>query len=217
MTWEWLPPVGTIVGAMITAGVGGWIGGRRSRKDQEAQHRFEREKALTEHGRDKVDGAITALRFLQQHVREVVEGDFALPDAEPSEVATHHERLAQAIPYLTDTATRYDIEVVHEIVADARIIQRYGGPQVARSFVLRACGPGLAALGRYLRGEPWEPSEELAQLRRDHAEYSQIYSEEMEANAAAGEEWRKSQAAAQREKREQAGKTKQEHEPPSND
>jgi hypothetical protein len=203
MTWEWLPPVGTIVGAMITAGVGGWLGGRRSRKDQEAQHRFEREQALTEHGRDKVDDAISALRFLQRHSHEVVEGDFALPDAEPSDVATHYERLVQAIPYLTDKATRNDIELVHEIVADG-LFKRYTGPSVARRVVWRACGLGLAVLGRYLRGEPWEPSEELTELRRDHGEYAQIYAEEMEANAAAEQKWRKSQAAAQRKRREQA-------------
>jgi hypothetical protein len=70
MTAEWLTPTGTIVGAMITAGFGGWLGGRRSKKEQDTQHRFEREQALAEHGRDKVDGAISSLYFLQGHSRE---------------------------------------------------------------------------------------------------------------------------------------------------
>lgn len=127
-------------------------------------------------------------------------------------MATHHERLVQAIPYLTDTATRNDIELVHEIVADG-LFEKYTGPNAALSTIWRACGLGMAALGRYLRGEPWEPSEELTQLRRNHAEYTQIHTEEMEANAAAEREWRKSQSAAQR-KRIAGPRNRREREPP---
>ncbi|SFQ28442.1 hypothetical protein [Amycolatopsis rubida] len=54
MVWEWVAPVGTVLGASITAGFGGWLGGRQSRKSQERQHEFERKKVLAERGQDKV-------------------------------------------------------------------------------------------------------------------------------------------------------------------
>lgn len=216
MAWEWLHPVGTTVGAMITAGFGGWFGGRRSRKDQEAQHRFEREQALTEHGRDKVDAAISALRFLQRHTHELIGGDFLLTGAEPNEIATQYERLTQAIPYLTDTATRNDIDLVREIIGDG-MFERYSGPRAAHSAVWQAGRLGREALGRYLRGDPWEQSEELSQLRRDHADYTQIYIEEMDAIADAEKQWRGEQAAARRREQRQRRKPKRDNERPSGD
>jgi len=190
------------------------VRGAQVPKGPRAQHRFEREQALTAHGRDKVDDAISALRFLQRHTREVVEGDFALPDAAPSDLAAHYERLGQAIPYLTTTATRTDIELVHDIVGDG-LFERYRGPGAARHAVWLACRLGQAGLGRYLRGEPWQSSEELAQLRSDHAEYSQLYTEEMEANAAAEQEWRKAQAGARQKKGKQVRTPEQEADSPS--
>lgn len=174
MTWEWLAPVGTIVGASITAGIGGWLGGRRSRKDQEAQHRFEREQALTEHGRVKVDDAIAALRFLSGHTRETAEGDFLPPNAQPSELADHYERLGRAIPYLADVSTRSDIELVLEIITNAWAIEHHTYVDSAPRVVWRACQAGLAALGRYLRGDPWETSEDLEALGRAVVEANEI-------------------------------------------
>ncbi|MBE8520724.1 hypothetical protein ILP97_25110 [Amycolatopsis sp. H6(2020)] len=198
MSWEWLPPTGTIIGAMITAGIGGWIGGRRSRKELEAQHRFEREQALTEHGRDNVDRAISALRYLQRHNRQVADGDFTSSDADDSEIGSHYDQISQAIPYLTDARARTDIALVHEILGAASSIERYSGAGRAPSIVYRACEAGLVVLGRYLRGEQWEVSEQLAALERHQAEAAEIEDEIYEQNQASYREWLKEQAASKK-------------------
>ncbi|HEY3482490.1 MAG TPA: hypothetical protein VGL02_26670, partial [Streptomyces sp.] len=126
MTWEWLAPVGTVVGAGITAGFGGWFGGRQSRKNQERQHEFEREKALADRGRDKIDQAAVALRFLGQHASAVARWRTASSPVEHSdEFSEQHDRIGLAIPYLVDARVRRDIELVHDLIQHAYGIQIY--------------------------------------------------------------------------------------------
>lgn len=168
MAAEWLAPVGTIVAASITAGFGGWIGGRRSRKDQDAQHRFERETALTEQGREKARDAITALRYLQRHRRAVVEWSGVAPEGDLDLVHEQHERLGQAIEYFHDESVRHQIELVYDALDSSYVVTTYGDSDVGEPGVMiwRACQEGRAVLGRYLRGEPTqEPSTYMTALR----------------------------------------------------
>ncbi|ALG05788.1 hypothetical protein AOZ06_01580 [Kibdelosporangium phytohabitans] len=48
----------------ITSGLGGWIGGRHTGRNQQRQHTFERETSVLTRGRDQADEAIAALRVL---------------------------------------------------------------------------------------------------------------------------------------------------------
>jgi hypothetical protein len=196
MALEWFPPTATIIGAMITAGFGGWLGGRRSQKELKAQHRFERQKALTEHGWDKIDGAISALRFLERRGRAAADGNLWAPDIEDKELGRHFDLLAEAPPYITEARTRKDIELVHSIIGDAWIVEHYSKAGSAPRVVFRACRAGLTALGRYLRDEPWEASEELASLEQALAEAEEIQADLYEEDHASYREWLKKRAAA---------------------
>ncbi|WP_414942015.1 hypothetical protein [Amycolatopsis sp. cmx-11-51] len=136
---------------MITAGFGGWLGGRRSQKELKAQHQFERTKALTEHGRDKIGGAISALRFLHRHNQEAADGDLLAPDAEGNEIGKRYDLLAEAIPYIAEARTRKDVELVHSIIGDAWIMERYSNagsaPWVVPEQPKRRPKPPLMAWG----------------------------------------------------------------------
>ncbi|WP_410607533.1 hypothetical protein [Amycolatopsis sp. lyj-109] len=178
MTAEWLTPTGTIVGAMITAGFGGWLGGRRSKKEQDTQHRFEREQALAEHGRDKVDGAISSLYFLQGHSREAAEVSNQQASVEHPGVLEQHQRLERALPYLTNAQVRADAELVHGVIRDAWLMVQFGDGYVigsAQEIVWRVCREGIALLGRYLRMEPHQTSAELDRMRRIYDEANHAF------------------------------------------
>ncbi|WP_414943244.1 hypothetical protein [Amycolatopsis sp. cmx-11-32] len=197
---------------MITAGFGGWLGGRRSQKELKAQHQFERTKALTEHGRDKIGGAISALRFLHRHNQEAADGDLLAPDAEGNEIGKRYDLLAEAIPYIAEARTRKDVELVHSIIGDAWIMERYSNAGSAPRIVSRACRSGLDALGRYLRDEAWEASKDLDSLERAQARAEEIQNEMYEENQASYREWLKEQAAARKiEKTQDADKSPSRH------
>lgn len=199
MAWEWLTSAGTVVGASITAGLGGWLGGRRSRKELEAQHRFERERALTEHSRSRIDDAISALRFLRRHASKVADAQLGDRDANWQDGNEYYERLAHAIPYLLDTGTRHDIELVYDVLADAWVMERYSGAGRAHGTVWRACDEGLLTLGRYLRSEPWIGSAELDRLRAAHADTIAIQEEVYEQQVMEHRRAQRAQAAKQPE------------------
>ena len=185
MAWEWVAPVGTVVGAGITAGFGGWLGGRQSRKNQERQHEFERKTTLAARGQDKVDQAAVALRFLGQHAGAVARWRTASSPVEgPDEFSEQHDRIGLAIPYLLDDRVRRDIELVHDLIQYAHGIQIYASGEVppAVEIVSVACREGLLVLGRYLRQEPWEPSAELPVLREVHEEASEAFAAEQRGN-----------------------------------
>ncbi|WP_410648047.1 hypothetical protein [Amycolatopsis sp. cmx-4-54] len=55
-------------------------------------------------------------------------------------------------------------------------------------------------LGRYLRGEPWTSSEELAELREQHAEASAMDADLYEQQAASNRERVKEQSAQRKRK-----------------
>ncbi|MFI6031609.1 hypothetical protein [Amycolatopsis magusensis] len=184
MAWEWLAPTATVVGASITAGFGGWLGGRQSRRNQERQHQFEREKALTDRGKDRIDQAAVALRFLSQRAGTVArwtgheprpgKGHGERAEDEPTDFSEQHDQIGQAIPYILDEQVRRDIELVHHLIHRAFDMRFYISGEVppAVEIITVACREGLLVLGRYLRQEPWEPSAELAPLRKmnDEAE-----------------------------------------------
>lgn len=201
MVSEWLAPLGTIA----TAGLGGWLGGRRSRKGQEAQHRFEREKALTDHGRDRVDDAITALRFLQAHAHAVINPSGKASAVDLEEVARQAELLVRAIPYLTDPQTRSAVELIHSTLSHAWALEQYSSADLGDQQVIvrRSCGAGVEVLGRYLRYEPWVDDDYLARLRdaddealAELAEQDAWHRADLEADA-------KAKADERRRKREQ--------------
>ncbi|SFQ26663.1 hypothetical protein [Amycolatopsis rubida] len=199
MVWEWVAPVGTVLGASITAGFGGWLGGRQSRKNQERQHKFERKKALAERGQDKVDQAAVALRFLGQHASAVAHWRTASEPVErQDDFSEQHDRIGLAIPYLLDEQVRRDIELVHDLIQHVHGIQmlsRGEAPQPVE-IVSAACREGLLVLGRYLRQEPWEPSAELASLREVHDKTAKEWADIQEENKAYEAELR--EAAARR-------------------
>jgi hypothetical protein len=202
MAWEWLAPAATIVGSGITAGFGGWVGGRLSHKQQGAQHQFEREQALTAYGRDKIDDAVSAFRFIQHHAREFVDDDLASPIDESNTAQTLQERIARAVPYITDAAVRADVELAHELLDNPWVVEQYGGGGSSRSIVWQACRGGRLALERYLRGEPRVPSKELDDLRQVQAEAYELQNEIYEQDAA--DDRAKRQLAAQNKAIDQA-------------
>ena len=62
MVWEWVAPVGTVLGASI----GAFVGGRYSRGTQARQHAFEREAGVLARGHEKAGEAMVALELLQR-------------------------------------------------------------------------------------------------------------------------------------------------------
>jgi hypothetical protein len=175
MSWQWLPsvgPWGPVLAAGLTAGLGGWFGGRQSRRNQERQHRFELDRAITEQGREAAREAIAALRYLQRNRRRVVEWSSAAPEGELQGDHEQFDQLGQTIEYLNDEAVRKQVELIHDVIADAWLITRFGNHNVTDKsdvIIWRVCQEGRAILGRYLRGEPTEPpSNYLESLRHAH-------------------------------------------------
>lgn len=190
-------PLGTVIAAGITAGLGGWLGGRLSRKNQERQHRFEQEQALTLQGQEKAREAISALRHLQRNRRAVAEWSSALPEGELGDDHHHYDQLGQAIEFLNDKVVREQVELVYDAIAGAWTITRFGDHNISDAsdvIIWRACHEGRTVLGRYLRAEPTqEPSDYLKSLRRA---YDSAH-EELERQR---EDWLKSQEATEGEK-----------------
>jgi hypothetical protein len=186
MAWEWLAPTGTVVGASITAGFGGWWGGRRSRKDQEAQQNFERERAITAHARERVDDAIAALRFLRRHHEEVASWKGPLPAGTLDEVRAQYEVLGRAIEYLGDPAVRFDIGVVHKVLGSLATFGSLNdlGVHRAAELVQVACDAGIGALGQYMRGEPRVASADLVRLHQIYDSSALAFAAIQEENAA---------------------------------
>ncbi|MGI8313160.1 hypothetical protein [Saccharopolyspora hattusasensis] len=167
MAWEWVAPVGTVVGASITAGFGGWFGGRQSRKNQERQHEFEKQTALTEQGREKAREAIAALRHLQRHQSTVVEWSNVTPAGDLDPAREQHERLGEAVEYFNDETVRRQVELVYNSLHASYVVTRLGHLTIANPelMISRACEEGRAVIGRYLRGEPAQESTFMADLR----------------------------------------------------
>jgi hypothetical protein len=169
MTWEWIAPVGTVVGASITAGFGGWLGGRQSRKNLERQHEFETTAALTEQGREKAREAIAALRHVQRHRSTVAKWSGMTPEGDLDPEHEQHERLGEAIEYFHDETVRRQVELVYDSIASSWVVTRFGdSPTIddPQALIWRACEEGRAVIGRYLRGEPTQESTFMVELRR---------------------------------------------------
>lgn len=170
MAWEWLQPAGTIAAAGITAGFGGWLGGRRSRREQDAQHRFERDAALTEQGREKARESIATLRYLQRHRSTVADwSGNVIPEGDLSPTQQQHERLGEAIEYFHDEAVRRQVELIYDAVAGSWVVTRFSYSDIddPKVMIWRACEEGRAVIGRYLRGEPTQaPSAYMVELRQ---------------------------------------------------
>jgi hypothetical protein len=171
MAWEWLAPAGTIVGTLITAGLGGWIGSRHSSRNQQRQHAFEREISVLARGRERADDAIAALRVLHLQASAAARWHLTPASDTPgdlSESRAAHERLGTAIEYLTVPSVRRQIELIHLVIGMAALVTRYGrtGHDTSETLIVVACREGLAVLGRYLRDEPpHEPSPTMEALR----------------------------------------------------
>jgi hypothetical protein len=169
LAWEWLAPTGTVLGAGITAGLGGWLGSRHTRTTQQRQHDFDRKKVVDERGRAKADEAVTALRFLGRHTEEVAEWSTASPAGELTLAQLELDRLAQAIDYLTDDVVRQQMQAVHDVIAESDVAFRYGSHDYGspRAMIWRACREGVEILGRYVRNQPSQaPSKHLAALQK---------------------------------------------------
>ncbi|MGM1062165.1 hypothetical protein [Saccharothrix sp. Mg75] len=180
MAWEWLAPVGTVVGSMITAGVGAYFG---SKKTQERQHKFEHENAVLERGREKADQAIEALRTLQKdsELAALLDSPNEVAALQPAqraralELGRHLDQLGRAIEYLTDPMVRAEIDLVHDAIRESGILLMFGEGEdtTAQPLVWCACREGLAVLGRYVRNEPPQPSSaymKALRVRRDTGE-----------------------------------------------
>lgn len=165
-----------------------------SRKHLEAQRRFEREKALTEHGRDKIDGAIAALRLLQRHNWETVAADLVSPNALDNEVRRRYDLLAETIPCITDLGARTDVEIVHAVIGSVWNIEHHTVLDSAPRIVWRACRAGLVTLGGYLRDEPWEESAAEA-IQTDNDEQDEASWRKLMKEQAAAREVEKKRAA----------------------
>jgi hypothetical protein len=155
VSWEWVP-IATAVSSLLGAAIGGWVGGRQSRKTQERQHHLEREREISTRGLEKADEAISALRFLQDQGRTVV--DWRNPTtAHPYFEQTHlaHDVLGRDIEYLTDATVREQIATVHFLIGTAWI-KRGGADDLLEALGehLNVCDAGVEVLGRYLRNEP---------------------------------------------------------------
>ncbi|MFJ5989610.1 hypothetical protein [Lentzea sp. NPDC092896] len=164
MAWEWLAPTGTLLGTVV----GGLIGGGYARGTQKRQHRFDRRKAVDEQGREKATEAVAALRFLQRHNDEVVNWSMSAPPGDLSDTQEQLDRLGQAVVFLTDDQARSQVELVHNVITDNFVADRFGRHDYASAAVMVwvACREGLEVLGRYLRDEPSQPpSEQLQKLR----------------------------------------------------
>lgn len=180
MAWEWLAPVGTVAGSMITAGVGAYFG---SKKTQERQHKFERENAVLERGRDKADQAVEALRALQKdsELAALLDSPNEVAVLQPAqraralELGRHLDQLGRAIEYLTDPVVRSEIELVYDTIHESSVLLMFGEGEdtTAQALVWCACREGLAVLGRYVRNEPPQPSSvymKALRVRRDTGE-----------------------------------------------
>ncbi|MPY97964.1 MAG: hypothetical protein GEU97_08180 [Actinophytocola sp.] len=148
--------MGTVIAAGITAGFGGWAGGRLARRTQTEQHKFEREKAVVSRGRERADEAITALRFLQRHRAEVANWSNPAPEGELSQVQDEYERLGRAIEYLSEGSVRDQVELLYGAIGDAFIVVGFGEHEFndAEQMIWSACREGVTILGRYIRDEP---------------------------------------------------------------
>ncbi len=176
MAWEWLAPTGTVVGAMITAGLGAWIGGRHAGRTQERQHKFERETTVLARGREKADDAIAALQVLLLQHTDTLAGWNPVSASNDSDNEAQcraaYERLGATIEYLTDRKVRDQIYVIYFAVGQSDMVTRFGNIDLGEDFneptamISHACHEGLKILGRYLRDGPTqEPSQYLEKLR----------------------------------------------------
>lgn len=176
MAWEWVAPLGAVAGAVA----GGMIAVFATSRTQRRQHEFDRAQALAEHGRDRIDAALAALRFLRRHAREIAGDGLIGTGPEHTDFAVHHERLAEVIPYLADAEVRDDLELVRRVLGDTWEMERYSSAGRAPGIVVRACDAGIDTLVRHLRGEQREASPTLEQLRAALEETYSILDEQYE-------------------------------------
>lgn len=152
---EWVPIV-TAVSSLLGAAIGGWVGGRQSRKTQERQHQLEREREISTRSLQKADEAISALRFLQAQGTFVV--NWRNPTAHPYFAQSHvaHDVLGGAIEYLPDATVREQLTTVHFLIGTAYMKRGAGERHLAEAVaeVWSVCTAGIDVLGRYLRNEP---------------------------------------------------------------
>ncbi|SMC98960.1 hypothetical protein [Kibdelosporangium aridum] len=170
MAWEWLAPAGTVIGTLITAGLGGWIGSRHSGRIQQRQHAFDRETSVIERGRERADDAIAALRTLQHHSTTIARWHYVPPSLDSDDVTESraaHERLGAAIEYLTVQTVRRQIELIYLVIGMSALVTRYGRTEfeTTEMMIVSACAEGITVLGRYLRDEQAdEPSQTVQAL-----------------------------------------------------
>jgi hypothetical protein len=165
------------MGAVLGAGLGGWVGGRWARGTQKRQHAFDLRKAIDEQGRKKAEEAVTALRFLQRHRDEVATWSTPSPPGDLSRTHQELDKLGQAVVFLTNDEVRSQVDLVHSVIADCWVVDRFGDHEYPNqeALIWTACREGLDTLGRYLRNEQAQPPTE--HLRKLRAAYDSGYEE----------------------------------------
>lgn len=171
MTWSSLIPWIPVIAAGFSALLGGWLGGRMSRRNQLRQHEHERAMALSTQGREKAGEALTALQHLQSRNIEVSEWSGIPPRGEPDPLREQHRIFGEGIRYITDETARRQAELVYNVIgqADSTVYFSGGSPDDRPGVVWQACKEGNVVISRYLRGEPaLPPSPEMTELERKY-------------------------------------------------
>lgn len=155
MAWEWVAPIGTVLGAFG----GAFAGGRVSRRNQRIQR-----------GLTRADEAVEALHFLKANRYSVASISGGNPKTDV-ETRCEHElvRLRSATGYLLNEQARTQVSIACDAIADAWLIHRFGKGDVDTpdTIIWRACGEALEVLERYVRNQKvGRPSEYTAELKR---------------------------------------------------